>query len=115
MQLFRLSESHINAIEQSVLARWRDEFCEAIRIQFPATSVELDELELKRFVSESMNAGRSMYVDERDQLLRWVRITYIVEFEHRGNRCEYERILKVMFTEQPCRARLDFVEKHVIS
>lgn len=114
MQIFRLSQSHMEAIEQSVLGRWRDEFCQAIRSEFPVTSAGLNEPELKKFVSESMNAGRSIYVDERDQLLRWVRITYIVEFEHRGNRCEYERVLKVMLTEQPSRVRLDFVEKHMI-
>jgi hypothetical protein len=107
--MFEIRKEQFDELERVRLVAAKRDIAARLRRQYPASAARLGNEQLDAFVRDWMNAGRSLWVVELDDLRQFVELAFIVNYVSADPRAP-EIFGRIMLTEEDAKARLSFAQ-----
>ena len=110
--MLRITKDQMIAMEQHQLLRLKSEILKSLRAKFPAQT-KLDKHGLDEFVRRAMDAARAIWIDDANQIQRFVAALFILEHILKDT-MKLQYFTQVMISEESAEARLQFIENNLL-
>ena len=110
--MLRITKDQMIAMEQHQLLRLKNEILKSLRAKFPAQT-KLDKHGLDEFVRCAMDAARAIWIDDANQIQRFVTALFILKHILKDT-MKLQYFTQVMISEESAEARLQFVENNLL-
>jgi hypothetical protein len=110
--MFRITKTQMQWFQRDRLATVKREICELLIRKFPQ-HVHPDDPAIEAFVKRAMEAARAVWIDEADQIARFVCAAFTLEIIQ-ADPLRVQHFTQVMLSEQTAEARLRFVEENLV-
>lgn len=110
--MLHISAHQMHVLQQSQLSRIKRDIASELTIDYPSQAEKLGD-KLGEFVRDSIEAARTVWIDETPQVHRFVKSLFILEYVMEDE-VKVKAFAKVMMSEPNAEARLLFVEKNFL-
>jgi hypothetical protein len=110
--MFRITKAQMQWFQRDRLATVKREICELLIKKYPQHA-RPDDPAIEAFVRRAMEAARAVWIDEADQIARFVCAAFALEIIQ-ADPLQVQHFTQVMISEQTAEARLLFVEENLV-
>ncbi len=110
--MLRITKDQMIAMERHQLLKLKNEILKSLRAKFP-TQTRLDENGLEEFIRCAMDAARATWIDDANQIQRFVDALFILEYILK-DAIKLQYFTQVMMSDENAEARLHFVENNLL-
>lgn len=110
--MLRITKAQMQWFQRDWLAKFKREGCELLIKKFPQHA-RPDDPAIEAFVKRAMEAARAVWIDEADQIARFICAAFALEVVQ-ADPLLVQHFTQVMLSEQTAEARLRFVEENLI-